>query len=225
MRFYRGISVPASAVQTTITSISVNGLTGIEGWWGMDYLHPGPLDRLFQKLDLTITDTRTSQAAAGVCACGEESGAAYYAWHHNRGKEDTTPIMMEIEADENLVAIDGRDFLYLAFQFGDPQKARPILERSFGPGVLRYADRAWNEQEHSCRIALCDLAIHDPEVVRAHHASDFVLGGRHGTVFRNAFIVKLPVGPEAIRRVWSPSAAPTLPVPEASLADVLGRNR
>jgi hypothetical protein len=32
-------------------------------------------------------------------------------------------------------------------------------------------------KEQSSRIALCDLNIHDPDVVKAHHANDLVVAG------------------------------------------------
>jgi hypothetical protein len=72
----------------------------------------------------------------------------------------------------------------------------------------------------SARIAICDLAIHDPEVVEAHHASNLVIAGRHGTVFRNAFSVKVPISSDAILRVWSPLEQPDFPDPQVSLEDV-----
>jgi hypothetical protein len=225
MRFFRGISVPASSVEPTILSIRENGLTGEEGRWRMSYNWPGPPDVLFNKKDLSVKDTRASEGEPGVCACGEKSGAAYYAWHHNKGDKDTSPIIIEFEADESVAAVDGRDFLYTVFQLGDPNRARPILERTFGYAVLRYAERAWNEKEQSCRIALCDIAIHDPEVIRAHHANECVLGGRYSTVFKNAFIIRLPVCPEAILSVWSPGTAEQLPLPKFKLPDALPLNR
>jgi hypothetical protein len=225
MRFFRGISVLASSVGSTILSIWKNGLTGEEGHWQMSYNWPGQLDALFNKKDLSTKDTRATDGVPGVCACGETNGAAYYAWHHNRGDKDTSPIIIEFEADESAVAVDGRDFLYTVFQLGDPNRARPILERTFGCAVLRYAERAWKEEAQLCRIALCDLAIHDPGVIRAHHANECVLGGRYGTVFKNAFIIRLPVYPEAISNVWSPGTAEQLPFAEFRLPDVLPLNR
>jgi hypothetical protein len=35
----------------------------------------------------------------------------YYAWQHNRKGENTTPILIEFEASDDAVSIDGRDFL------------------------------------------------------------------------------------------------------------------
>jgi len=153
----------------------------------MEHLHPGPLKALLGKVDLSLEDTRPRSAnwKPAVCACGEYWGAAYYAWCHNRSGENDTPIIVEFEADKNSVAVDGKDFLYTAFQLGDPERARSILKRGFGPAVLSYADRAWSSEKQSYRIALCDLAIHDLDVVNAHHANDLVFAGRYRTVFRN----------------------------------------
>ena len=173
-----------------------------------------PLDKLFAKSDLSIADTRPTRAGdPAVCACGEEMGASYYAWQHNRTRENNTPIIVEFEGDEDTVAIDGRDFLFTVFQFGEPSLAGPALKRAFGKAILPYAEKAWATENQDARIALCDLACHDPDVVTAHHANAVVLGGRHHTTFRNAFIVKLPPA-QSVVRVWSPSDRPALPIPE-----------
>jgi hypothetical protein len=81
--------------------------------------------------------------------------------------------------------VDGRDFLYTIFQLGDPQLARPIIERIFGIAILRYIDRAWSSDGRE-RIALCDLAVQDDAVVLAHAGNKTVIGGRYGTRFRSA---------------------------------------
>jgi hypothetical protein len=74
--------------------------------------------------------------------------------------------------------IDGRDFLYGVFQFGDPQKAAPALERLFDPKILRFAEAAWSSTDQSKRIALCDLAIHDRQIVAGHYENRLVIGGK-----------------------------------------------
>ena len=189
----------------------------------MAYSHPGSIEALFSKDDLSLSDTRrpSEEEEPAVCACGEQEGAAYYAWKHNRTCEKDTPIMIEFEADENSVAVDGRDFLYTTFQSGDPIRARSVLEHGFGHAVLRYAEKAWESEDQCFRIALCDLATYDPDVIKAHYANDLVFGDRHRTIFRNAFIIKLPIKSEALIRVWSPSTPPSIPTPDVSLKDVL----
>jgi hypothetical protein len=101
-----------------------------------------------------------------------------------------------------------------------PRQLGASLERSFGRPVLRYAERAWASDNKEERIALCDLASHDPDVLEAHYHSNLVIAGRYGTVFRNAFIVRLPITHEAVVRVWSPMEPPEFPIPEVSLEDV-----
>ena len=126
---------------------------------------------------------------------------------------------------ERSIAVDGRDLLFTVFQFGDPSRARPVLERSFGRAVLRYAEKAWSSDDQSTRIALCYLAIHDPQVVKAHHANNVVLGGRYRTAFKSAFLVKLPVEASAIIRVWSPITPPDFPPVEVSMMELLARSQ
>jgi hypothetical protein len=106
-------------------------------------------------------------------------------------REDNTPILIEIEAAPEIVAIDGRDFLYGAFELGDPEKAAPALETLFGPRILRFAQSAWNSTNHDKRLVLCDLAIHDPEVVADHYRNRVVIGGKYSTRFFAAFINKV----------------------------------
>ena len=226
MRFFRGIAVPPDALSETIHTIRTTGLLPGAGTWSMVYDHPGPIEELFLKEDLRVADTRRHNEAAdpAACACGEHDGAAYYAYKHNRSQTNSAPIMIEFEAPESAVAVDGKDFLYTVFQMGDPMKARPILRRGFGDAVSRYADKAWGNENQQYRIAMCDLATHDPRVIAAHHSNSLVFGGRYGTTFRNAFVVKLPVAPEAVIRVWTSDRPPRLPSPDVSLRDLLRRS-
>jgi hypothetical protein len=221
MRLYRGMAVPASKADSVVSAIKVEGLASGQGGREFDFNHPGPLDALFLKENLSTEDTRSDDRQFAVCACGEEIGAAYYAWRHNRSGDNNTPIMVEFEVDERSTAVDGRDFLYTVFQLGDPALARPVLDRVFGHSVLRYAEKAWKSKDNRTRIALCDLAIHDPQVVKAHHSNTVVLGGRYHTVFKSAYLVRLPVEANAIVRVWSPAAPPVFPMAEVSLTELL----
>jgi len=226
MRFFRGIAVPEEKVERVVATIESQGLSRDQGeFWRMHFRHPGDLDALFAKPDLALEDTRPNGAEvdSGVCACGEEAGAAYYAWQHNRKGENTTPIIIEFDVPDDAVSIDGRDFLYTVFQLGEPELARPVLEGVFGERILRYADRAWTSKEQS--VVLCDLACHDPRVIRAHHANRAVLGGRYDTVFRNAFIVRLPIGASSIIRVQSPTERAALLRPEIMLGNLLVEER
>lgn len=222
MRFFRGIAVPADQAEHTVTKICEKGLTHGQGWWLMEHEHPGDLAALFAKCDLSIDDTRSgSWAVAAVCGCGDEMGAAYYACNHNRSSENNTPIIIEFEAEKSVSAVDGKDFLYTVFQGGDPERARTVLERTFGKAVLRYAERAWSSEEQSFRIAMCDLAIHDLEVIEAHHRNELVLAGRHGTIFKSAFTIALPVSPGAIISINQPVSTQLVPQPDIRLDDVV----
>ena len=103
--------------------------------------------------------------------------------------------------------LDGRDFLYTVFQMGNPERARPIVERLFGSAILRYADRAWATKrgDHQ-RIAICDLAVQDDDVIHAHAKNTMVIGGRYDTQFCSAFMVRMPIPSERIVSVEQVSA-------------------
>ena len=225
MRFFRGLAVPASKAEATADAIQREGFVTRPGRWQMEHWHPGPIEALFKKPDLTLEDTRRKGAAGlpAVCGCGDEEGGAYYARRHNRGDEDDTAMMVEFEADPGSVAVDGKDCLYTVFQMGDPERARDFLGKAFGPRVLRYAEKAWGLDETLARIALCDLAIYDPEVIEAHHANKIVICGRHNTIFRSAFTVALPVAAVKIVRAWLPDIEPVLPIPAVKLGDLTFR--
>jgi hypothetical protein len=184
---------------------------------------PNNPEGLFEKPDLSMDDTQGPREAApvGICFCGEESSAAVYAYERNANRENDTPILIEIEADLQIIAIDGRDFLYGVFQFGDPQKAAPALERLFGPNIRRFADAAWSSTDQGKRIALCDLAIHDNEVIAHHYRNRVVIGGKYSTRFFTAFKIRLPIEPTSIVRVWRPDFSPKLPPIEVDFTDVI----
>jgi hypothetical protein len=187
-----------------------------DGRWKFEHCHPGPLDDLLELPGLTVDQTRAPHLARdpAVCACGDESGAAYYAWKHNLNGTNDTPIMIEFETPSADVAVDGRDMLYTVFSLGAPDRATPVLRQVFGDRILRYAQAAWACPDAQQRIAICDLAVYDPAVIESHHANDAVLGGRFNTIFKSAFLVKLPIPAEAIVRAWIPPERPPLPQPE-----------
>jgi hypothetical protein len=222
VRFIRGIAVPASTADSVIESIFQSGLNRDKGWL-MVWEKPNNPEGLFKKRDLSMDDTQGPRETApvGICFCGEESSAAVYACERNIHRENDTPILIEIEADPEIVAIDGRDFLYGVFQFGDPQKAAPALERLFDPKILRFAEAAWSSTDQSKRIALCDLAIHDRQIVAGHYENRLVIGGKRSTRFYNAFKIKLPIEPTAIVRVWRPDSSPKLPPIDVDFAEII----
>jgi hypothetical protein len=222
VRFFRGIAVPASTAETVIDSILQSGLNRDRGW-PMVWEKPNNPEALFEKPDLSMDDTQGPRETApvGICFCGEESSAAVYACERNIHRDNDTPILIEIEADPEIVAIDGRDFLYGVFQLGDPQNAAPALEGLFGRKILRFAEAAWRSTDQSKRIALCDLAIHDSEVIAHHYKNRTVIGGRHSTRFFTAFKIKLPIEAASIVRVWRPDYSPKLPPIGVDFSDII----
>ena len=222
MRFFRGIAVPAAEAQNTIATIQSIGLVSSPGRREMKYEHPGDIEALYSKPDLLRKDTRPDvHSVPAVCACGDEFGGLYYACSHNLTATNDTPLLIEFNADISAVTVDGNDFLYNVFQSGNRQLARSVLERCFGEAVLRYADQAWASKIPLYRTAQCDLAIYDPDVIQAHHANDVVLAGRHSTIFRSAFTIKLPVKPEFIVNVSSPSPDQDFPQPDVCFKALL----
>jgi hypothetical protein len=118
--------------------------------------------------------------------------------------------------------VDGRDFLYTLFQLGDPKHARPVAEVLFGQEILRYVDHAWSTDEQEQRIAICDLAVQDDAVVKAHAENKMVIGGRHRTQFRNAYLVRLPIIPERIVDVRAIAIDTPIPDVELTLDSIRG---
>lgn len=222
LTFFRGIAVPGASAEATMADIRERGLHERGRLWRMFQQWPSDPAALFAKPDLTTHDTRGDDVpkVPAICACGDEDGAAHYAWRHNRSGDNDTPVIIAFTAPIDRVDIDGKDFLYTAIQFGRPERARAVLSALFGPRILRYADPAWARKDPSYAIAMCDLAIIDPEIIRAHHANRSVIAGRHGTVFRSAFTVRMPVDATAILRVWTPRTEPVPAVADVSLADV-----
>ena len=223
MRFFRGIAVAATEAENTIATIRSKGLVAGQGI-SMSHERPYDITALHLKRALSTRDTRPgTQSVPAVCACGDKSGGVYYACSHNLTPTNDTPLLIEFDAEMSAVAVNGSDFLYTIFQLGDRQLALSVLYHSFGDAVLRYADQAWTSeflwQWH--RIAQCDLAIHDPGVIQAHHANEVVLAGRDNAIFRSAFTIELPVKPEFIVNVSSLSPNQVFPQPEECLMDLL----
>jgi hypothetical protein len=195
MRLYRGIAVPAAAAAEVIERITRGGLDAGDGtrWCRGHWDLKLTLDQLRRLDSVSLAHTRSGEKLPRVFACGDVAGASYYACKHNRKKHNDTPILITFEADLADVIVDGRDFLYLLFDSGDPARAREPLRRLFGEGLLSYLDRAWNTADRGARKALCDVAVQDPEVIRAHAANTAVIGGKSNTLFASAFMVRLPV--------------------------------
>ena len=211
LRLFRGLAVPLDCAEVVETDIEENGLSANRGNWRMIWDPPGE-------------DAGPDEVESlAVCACADFDSAAYYACKHNRSGVNDTPLVVEFAADSMKVAVDGRDFLYTVFQFGNGALARDIVEQAFGSRALLYLDEAWRTTDQPRRIELCRKARHDPEVVRAHCANRLVLGGRYSTRFRSAFLVKAPVAPALVTGIHRPPKTWTASAPDAELGCVLGR--
>jgi hypothetical protein len=149
-----------------------------------------------------------------VAACADATGASYYANDHNRTDENNAPLLITFEANIRDVIIDGRDFLYTLFQFGDPDRADPVAELLFGSAIRRYLDRAWSTEDQIQRICFCDLAVQDDAVIEAHARNATVIEGRYGTRFCNAFLVRLPIPAD---RIVDVAPAKDLNTPECQI--------
>jgi hypothetical protein len=228
LRLHRGIAVTEVAAPSVMDAIRRDGLV-VEGrfWSGLAVPDLKPrLKDLWRSEDLTLEITRPKDLPAlpRVCGCADRRGAIYYACSHNRTGDSTASILIEFEADLADVVVDGRDFLYTVLQMGSPAANRESLERLFGPAVLRYADCAWSTSDQRKRIACCDLATQDPDVIRAHALNGLVIGGRHRTRFSSAFLVAAPVSSARIVSVEQIDCCDyALPDIDISLDQALGR--
>jgi hypothetical protein len=77
------------------------------------------------------------------------------------------------------------------------ERAR-TLESLYGASVLPYFWAATATRDQAEKIALCNAAAHDLEVVRGHLRNALVVRGRYGVTFRSAFAVRLPIAPSDI---------------------------
>lgn len=223
MRFFRGLAVPSNGASDVINDIKENGIYTNAWCWHSGHFKPNP--NLLGKAKLSLQDTRPKNRVLtpAVCACGDLSGALYYAWHHNMSELHNTPVIVEFECPSENAAIDGRDLLYTVFQMGAPDRATSFVSAAFGEKGLSYAQLAWQTKDQGSRIAICDLMIHDNEVVKAHHRNRMVIAGRHGTLFRSAFTIALPINAISICNVYTPDKLPEMPQPDVNLDQLLER--
>jgi hypothetical protein len=54
---------------------------------------------------------------------------------------------------------------------------------------------------------MCSAAAHDPDVAAAHYKNRVCIGGRYGTKFRSAFVLRTPVAPEDVVEVRGRSSS------------------
>ncbi len=204
LRLFRGLRIPRDGADQAIDVLRQNGHDPTKARRSIfQRLVPNP-KALLERKGITNADTRGPQTieAPAICACGDEAGASHYAW---RDPSPDIPVLMEIRVPIDRLAVDGNDFLFTIFSHGDPKKARPVVQRAFGAAALTYAERAWaTPKGDEARIALCDLAVLDPDVILHHHANQFALLGRYGTAFSSAFSIRLPILTGEVVRVWQP---------------------
>jgi hypothetical protein len=227
MRLYRGIAVPTDDAATTIADLSQNGLQVRNAGWRMIAQDLKPhLNRLWSLPCIERSDVElvpSDETPHRICACANKTSALFYACKKNITATNTASILIAFDADIADVIVDGRDLLYTAFQMGNPDRARPVLKRLFGSAILRYADRAWATDKGDLqRVTICDLAVQDHDVILAHARNATVIGGRAGTEFCSAFMVRMPVPNDRIAVVEAVSAKDfSFPVPEVSLQSIV----
>lgn len=213
VKLYRGLAVSSAESESIQQKIIREGILGTERrHWKFELADlRQDIEALIAKADLSLDHTRGTRSSFGViCACGDLEGAAYYACTHNRSAERDTPLVIEFEAPLPDVSVDGRDFLYTAFQFWDRNTTSALSEQMrclkmlFGDPVLRYFSRAVDTKDQEQRIALCDLAVQDEQVILAHVLNHRTLRGRYNTTFASAFFVRTPIPSSRISKVVSP---------------------
>ena len=123
LMLYRGIAVPSAVLAETMSSIRKDGLFEWRGTYHLEQLWRVPSGVSVDKAGLTLAEVEGADWRP-CCACGTLEGAEYYAWQHSRKDDDHIPILIQFEPRLDQVKVDGRDFLYFAFQKGDPSKAR-----------------------------------------------------------------------------------------------------
>jgi len=227
LKLYRGISVDAERSEDVKAKILREGIIGTEGKWRAEYFDLKPyLDELLVRDDLSIDLTRPNEyegrteivfgtttvpTTNGIYASGEQNGASFYAERERRPCR--IGLVIEFSAPVSDILVDGRDFLYnFVFQasvLSAPQ--RTLVRRAFGARIDHYIDRALRFNDVGQRIAVCELAVQDPEVIRAHHRNRLTIHGRFDTQFCSVFLVKMPVPPAKIHGIRDPRFEPRAP--------------
>lgn len=218
---FRGIAVKQSDLKRIINKIKNVGLVGNEGFWKFTgWELRKEIDNLLKKKDLTVKDTREGFREFPVISFADEMGAHYYALHHNY-KEGHVPLVIKIKVDltSKYVYVDGRDFLYPVFQGWDQRnlarqygiqaaymKVIEVIKQIYGEKIEKYFKKASQVKDQSYRIAMCDLATHDLDIVRAYADNELVIEGRYNVIFKSAFFVEAPITPDEIVDIFIPNA-------------------
>jgi len=220
LELYRGIAIsPDKKVTEVIRNMKDFGISGEEGRWRFTGWRLRPyIEQLFQKQSLSTKDTREGYEEFLVVPFADELGAYYYALRHNY-KEGYIPLVIRARIDlyKKYVYVDGRDFLYTVFGMWDKRglvktygivKAYQIVSNTlkaiYGDKVDRYFEKASKTTDSDNRISLCDLAVHDLDVVLAHANNRIVIRGRYNVTFKSSFFVEAPIASDEILEVFRP---------------------
>jgi len=139
IRFFRGIVVPSGSATSTIADIQQNGLQIRKSGWRMIAQDLKPhFDRLWSLPTITRADVNLlpdDQTPSRICACADKTSALFYACRKNVTVVNNTSLLITFEADISDIIVDGRDFLYTAFQLGNSERTRATVERLYGARV------------------------------------------------------------------------------------------
>ena len=230
LTLFRGIAVPSARAAVDMQDLTLHGMDGKRGQ--SEYSGPIPhnvreqIDELFARPNLRAEDFMKERAKWAIAACGSEIGGEYYAAKHNLYRDDDYPIVVEFQASLERIYVDSRDFLCPVIQGWDLNKytKRDIvashLEQLYGPAILRYFEAAAETKDTRRRIAMCNLACFDVDVILAHHKNRRVIGGRYDTRFESAFFVQAPIEASAISQVRTVSNFEE-PRPAVTLGDLI----
>ena len=224
MRLFRGMAVPAAVAGGVVDALRRDGVAAGKSWkmvWPGSSAGADPAGSAKGSAAETLVDEEFA-----VCACGDFEGAAVL-------RVQAQPLGRRRHADSGRVRVrvgrGGRSTVGIyctpCFRGAAAGACGDVVERAFGQRAVAYLDDAWRMADQQRRIALCREATVDPEVVRAHAANELVLGGRNGTVFRSAFLARLPIGAGSVLEIHRPSVQFAIPAPVAVLDDLLGRRR
>ena len=205
LTLFRGISlINDTELENTITEIRTNGLNiNSLGSWEFPTNIKTNLNDLYLKKNINKSDTRFADNFKGFFFA-DLLGAQYYA---TRNQSRPTSIIISIEVDIKYVFIDGRDYLYNTFyKFKNGQNSQTStniindLKTIYGKTIDKYICK-FLEETKSDSDAICDLIIHDEEIILNHYKNNKIIGGRHGTMFRSSFYVQSPIKPEMIKSI------------------------
>lgn len=228
---YRGITVQESDADDIIENIKIKGISGEEGSWKFSVPLVNEvrenIESLFLQDDLKVEDVIKDGGYLGFCACGSENGALYYAQKHNLARGRNTPLIIEFEVGIDQVYIDGRDFLCTGFQFFDREskdyyvEQLQVLTNLYGPHIQRYFEKSSSSNDQTYRVAICNLACFDRQVVKYHLDNSLTIYGRCNTKFQSAFFVQGPIEASAIKSVHRVSATYCVPQSYISIHDFI----